>query len=54
MWSSDIRHYVPKGATGAGVRLLIQFLMDEGEAARHARPHPSVRTARRMPRVARR
>ncbi len=54
MWSNDIRHYVSKGATGSGVRLLIQFLMDEAEAARHARPHLSARTARRMPRAARR
>jgi leucyl aminopeptidase len=29
MWSDDARHYVTKGPTGAGVRLLIQFLMDE-------------------------
>jgi len=28
MWSDDTRHYIAKGATGAGVRLLIQFLLD--------------------------
>ena len=28
MWSDETRHYVSKGATGAGVRVLIQFLID--------------------------
>jgi leucyl aminopeptidase len=28
MWSDENRHYVTKGATGAGVRLLIQMLID--------------------------
>jgi leucyl aminopeptidase len=32
MWSDDTRHHVAKGATGAGVRLLIQFLIDAAAA----------------------
>jgi leucyl aminopeptidase len=44
MWSSDTRHYVTKGATGAGVRLLIQFLADEGAT-------PPKRTLQRRSRV---
>jgi len=33
MWSDDARHYIAKGATGAGVRLLIQFLIDAEASA---------------------
>jgi leucyl aminopeptidase len=42
MWSDDARHYVTKGPTGAGVRLLIQFLMDE--AGNRRAPNPRART----------
>ncbi len=45
MWSDDARHYVTKGPTGAGVRLLIQFLIDE---AGHARA-PKARWRERAP-----
>ncbi len=54
MWSGETRHYVSKGATGAGVRLLIQFLMDDAEAARRAHPRVSARSSRRASRAARR
>jgi leucyl aminopeptidase len=47
MWGSDTRHYVTKGATGAGVRLLIQFLMDEADAVRRGRIPPRARGGRR-------
>lgn len=54
MWGSDTRHYVTKGATGAGVRLLIQFLMDEAAAAHRGRVHPPARRTRRASRTAQR
>jgi len=54
MWGSDTRHYVTKGATGAGVRLLIQFLMDEADAPSRARIPPPARGTRRALRTAHR
>jgi leucyl aminopeptidase len=52
MWSEDVRHYVTKGPTGAGVRLLIQFLMDEvvrsGARAHRRTPSRSRKTVRRV------
>ena len=48
MWRGDTRHYVTKGATGAGVRLLIQFLVDEAatpQQSTHGR-HSRVRVGR--------
>ncbi|MEO5657512.1 MAG: leucyl aminopeptidase [Nitrospiria bacterium] len=45
MWSDDTRHYVSKGATGAGVRLLIQLLLDWVRDADDKQP--AVRNGRR-------
>ncbi|HET8760157.1 MAG TPA: leucyl aminopeptidase [Nitrospiria bacterium] len=55
MWSDESRHYVTKGPTGAGVRLLIQFLMDEvgrsgARSIRGRAPARSRTTARRVAR----
>lgn len=54
MWSADTRHYYAKGATGAGVRLLIQFLIEEAETSRPGRIAPRARAIRRAARPARR
>ena len=54
MWSADTRHYVTKGATGAGVRLLIQFLMDEAEVAAGERRSRRATPAKQAPRAVRR
>ncbi|MFZ5863579.1 MAG: leucyl aminopeptidase [Nitrospirota bacterium] len=48
MWSDDARHYVTKGPTGAGVRLLIQFLIDEAGTAQPPKPRARTRVPRRM------
>jgi leucyl aminopeptidase len=47
MWSDDARHYVTKGPTGAGVRLLIQFLIDEAGQARGLKARGRARAPRR-------
>jgi leucyl aminopeptidase len=47
MWSDDARHYVTKGPTGAGVRLLIQFLIDEAGKTRAAKPRARTRARTR-------
>jgi leucyl aminopeptidase len=54
MWSDDARHYVTKGPTGAGVRLLIQFLIDEAGQARAPKARGRARTPRRTRAGARR
>jgi leucyl aminopeptidase len=50
MWSDDARHYVTKGPTGAGVRLLIQFLIDQAGNTRAPKPRARTR-ARRLTRA---
>lgn len=54
MWSDDTRHYVAKGASGAGVRLLIQFLIDETGQARAPKTRTRARIVRRTRAGARR